>query len=93
MYIPLGVKTDYTLLSSLIKISDLINFALENKIEALGILDNNLCGVMDFYDNCIKNNIIISFNKNVESTPLEKATATLTRDFRYTFKFSYFSCS
>lgn len=57
MYIPLGVKTDYTLLSSLIKISDLINFALENKIEALGILDNNLCGVMDFYDNCIKNNI------------------------------------
>jgi DNA polymerase-3 subunit alpha len=57
MYIPLGIKTDYSLLKSLIKISDLISFGVENKLPALGILDDNLFGSIEFYDNLIKNNI------------------------------------
>lgn len=56
-YNPLGIKTEYTLLSSLIKISNLINFAKANNITALGLLDDNLNGVMEFYDNCLLNNI------------------------------------
>ena len=56
-YNPLGIKTEYTLLSSLIKIKDLIEFAKINNITALGLLDDNLNGVMEFYDNCLLNNI------------------------------------
>ena len=36
-YSPLGIKSEYTLLTSLIKISDLINFAKQNNITALGL--------------------------------------------------------
>ncbi len=57
MYIPLGVKTDNSLLQSLIKIKDLIPFLKEHKITACGILDNRLYGVMDFYFNCKNNDI------------------------------------
>ncbi len=57
MYVPLKITTDYTLLKSMIKIDDLIKFSLENKIEALGICDENLSGVMEFYNKCLENNI------------------------------------
>lgn len=56
-FLPLYIKTEYTLLESLIKIDDLINFAIKNNIKALTITDNNMFGVMDFYQKCIKNNI------------------------------------
>ena len=56
-YSPLGIKSEYTLLTSLIKISDLINFAKQNNITALGLLDNNLNGVMEFFDSCVANDI------------------------------------
>ncbi|MBS5862474.1 MAG: DNA polymerase III subunit alpha [Firmicutes bacterium] len=57
MHIPLKVTTDYTLLKSLIKMSDLISFLCDNKINACGICDENLYGVLDFYFSCKKNNI------------------------------------
>lgn len=57
MYIPIGVKTDNSLLQSLIKIKDLIPFLKEHKITACGILDNRLYGVMEFYFNCKQNDI------------------------------------
>ncbi len=57
MYSTLGIKTDYTLLNSLIKISDLVSFGVENNIKSLGILDDNLFGSIEFYDECLKNNI------------------------------------
>ena len=56
-YSPLGIKSEYTLLTSLIKISDLINFAKQNNITALGLLDDNLNGVMEFFDSCAANDI------------------------------------
>ena len=57
MYTPLYVKTDNSLLTSMIKIDDLIKFAKEHNIKSLTITDNNMYGVMDFYHACINNNI------------------------------------
>lgn len=57
MYTPLGIKTDYSLLKSLIKIEDLILYAKENGYTSLGILDDNLCGSHTFIKACNKNNI------------------------------------
>lgn len=57
MYIPLGVKTDNSLLQSLIKIKDLIPFLKEHNITTCGILDNRLYGVMEFYFSCKNNDI------------------------------------
>ena len=57
IYTPLYIKTDYSLLTSLIKIDDLIEFALKNNIKSLSITDDNLCGVIEFYNKCINNNI------------------------------------
>lgn len=57
MYIPLGFKTDYSLLKSLIKIDDLISFLKVHNIDSCGILDNNLFGSIEFYLSCIKNNL------------------------------------
>ena len=56
-YIPLHIKTHYELLSSLIKIEDLINFAQKNKVTALGITDSNMFGCMEFINSCKRNNI------------------------------------
>lgn len=68
MYTPLYIKTNNSLLSSMIKIEELISFALKNGLKALTITDNNMYGVMDFYKQCIKNNIkpIIGLEVNVE---------------------------
>ncbi len=57
MYTPLKVTTDYSLLKSLIKVKDLINFCLQNKIKSCGICDTNLFGAVEFYETCINNNI------------------------------------
>jgi len=57
MISPLFIKTENSLLSSLIKIDDLINFAVNNKIEALTITDDNMYGALEFYIKCKKNNI------------------------------------
>lgn len=57
MYVPLNIKTDNYLQSSMIKISDLVSFALKHDIKALTITDNNLYGAIDFYKACKNNNI------------------------------------
>lgn len=56
-YIPLNIKTHYELLSSLIKIDDLISFALHNDIKALAITDSNMFSCMEFYNKCKSNSI------------------------------------
>lgn len=56
-YVPLWVKTDYSILSSLIKIDDLIKRLSELKIDACAICDDNIYGTMEFYNKCRKNNI------------------------------------
>lgn len=57
MYVPLYIKTNYSLLSSLISIKELISFAKINHISSLGICDDNMYGIMEFYKECIKNEI------------------------------------
>ena len=68
MYIPLNVITDYSLLSSLIKINELIKKAKEYGFKAIGISDDNLCYVMEFYKACISNDIkpIIGLKVSIE---------------------------
>jgi len=67
-YIPLNIKTHYELLSSIIKIEDLIIFAKKYSIESLGITDSNMFGCIEFYNACKRNNIkpIIGLEIKVE---------------------------
>lgn len=51
------IKTDYQILSSLIKIPDLISYALKNDYKTLGIIDDNLSSSIEFINECTKNNI------------------------------------
>ena len=57
MFIPLGIKTDYEILGSLIKLPDLIMFLKQNNIKAFGIVDNNLSYVMECLSLCEKEDI------------------------------------
>ena len=57
MYTPLNIKTENTLLTSLIKIDELVDFALSNNIKSLSITDTKMYGVYYFYKKCIDNNI------------------------------------
>lgn len=56
-YGSLNLKSDYSLLRSLIKINDLIEYAKNNNINVLSLCDDNLCGSFEFYNACKKNKI------------------------------------
>ena len=56
-YGSLNIKSDYSLLKSLIKINDLIEYAKKNNLNILSLCDNNLCGSLEFYNACKQNNI------------------------------------
>ncbi len=56
-YVALNLKTNYELLSSLIKLDDLILFAKKNNLLSLAITDSNMFDTINFYDKCIENNI------------------------------------
>ncbi len=57
MFVPLKITTDYTLLKSLIKVEDLCDYLVKHNITACAIVDENLFGVMNFYNTLTKNNI------------------------------------
>ena len=56
-YVPLYIKTNNSLLSSMIKIEELIKLAKKYNIKALTITDENMYGCMDFYKLCLDNDI------------------------------------
>ena len=57
-YVPLQVKTCYSLLQSLNQIKNLITKSVELGYKAIAITDtNNMFGVPEFYNECKKNNI------------------------------------
>ncbi len=56
-YIPLYVKTSYSMLYSLCDIKKLISTCKKLDIKSIAITDNNMYGVMEFYKECIKNDI------------------------------------
>ena len=68
-YIPLNIKTDYDLMNSLIKIDDLVSFALKNNINSLGIADTNMFGTIEFINKCKSNSIkpIIGVPFNIDN--------------------------
>ena len=57
MYTPLYIKTENSLLQSLIKIDDLIDFSKKNGIKSLTITDNKMYGAYYFYKKCRENGI------------------------------------
>ena len=57
MYIPLFNKSNYTLLSSLLKIDDLIEYAKKNNLSCIALTDTNMYGTMEFIKKCEKNDI------------------------------------
>ena len=57
MYTQLYNKTNYTLLSSLLRIDDLISFAKNNNLTSISITDSNMYGTMEFIKECEKNDI------------------------------------
>ncbi len=64
MYIPLFNKSNYTLLSSLLRIDDLIMYAKSNNIPSIALTDTNMFGTMEFIKKCEANSIkpIIGLN-------------------------------
>ena len=70
-YVPLQIKTSYSLLSSLVKIPKLVEYAKKLGYKALAITDhNNMFGVPEFYNACKKNNIkpIIGLELTINDT-------------------------
>ena len=67
-YTPLWIKTDYSILSSLIKIDDLIDKLCSLEINTCAICDDNLFYVAEFYQKCKNNNIkpIIGLEINLD---------------------------
>ena len=57
MFIPFYNKSNYSLLSSLLKIDDLIDYAKQNNISAIALTDSNMYGTMEFITKCGKENI------------------------------------
>ncbi|MBR2678226.1 MAG: DNA polymerase III subunit alpha [Bacilli bacterium] len=57
MYSLLYNKSNYTLLSSLLKIDDIVSYAKNNNISAIALSDNNMHGTMEFINKCKKENI------------------------------------
>ena len=72
MYTPLYVKTNYSLLSSLITIDNLLNYLKEHNYSQIAITDNNMFGVMEFYKKCNNNGIkpIVGLEINLENDSL-----------------------
>lgn len=52
MYIPLFNKSNYSLLSSLLKIDDLVSYAEHNNISSIALTDTNMYGMMEFIKKC-----------------------------------------
>ena len=66
MFTNLYIKTNYSLLSSLVSIDSLIDYAKKNDIKRLAICDDNLTSTKCFYDKCISNGIIPIIGLDVE---------------------------
>lgn len=53
----LNVKSNYSLLSSMLKLDDIIEYALKTNESTACICDNNMYGTMYFYKKCLENNL------------------------------------
>ena len=65
MYTPLYVRSNYTFLSSLVKIDELLKRCKEKNIKQVALCDDNMIATMYFYKECI-NYRIIKYNNRKE---------------------------
>jgi DNA polymerase-3 subunit alpha len=56
-YTPLYIQSENSLLSSMIRIPELIKCAKEKGFTSLAIADNSMFGAIEFYNECLKNSI------------------------------------
>ncbi|MDD3341258.1 MAG: DNA polymerase III subunit alpha [Bacilli bacterium] len=56
-YTPLYIKTDGSLLTSMIQVKDLIDFAVKHELKSLSIADHSMYNVIEFYERCKKEGI------------------------------------
>lgn len=75
----LNIKSNYSLLSSMLKLDDIISHSIEKQIPYAALCDTNMYGVMYFYKNCLKNNLkpVIGLSVNIE----EKNIALYAKDY------------
>ena len=68
-YIPLRVKTSYSILTSLNNIKKMVSFCKESGINTICITDTNMYGVMEFYKECTSNGIkpVIGLELNINN--------------------------
>ena len=57
MYTPLYNKSNYSLLSSLLRIDDIVEYAKSNSLQSIALTDINMYGVMEFIKKCESNSI------------------------------------
>ena len=57
MFVPLKIVTEYSLLKSTIKIDALVSFLKKHNIPGCAICDDNLYGVMEFFNKMVANNL------------------------------------
>lgn len=64
MHIPLFNKSNYSLLSSLLKIDDVVAYAKNNHLPSIALTDTNMYGTMEFIKKCEDNSLkpIIGLN-------------------------------
>ncbi len=65
-YVPISFKSDYSLLKSLYKVKDIIDFATSRGSSYAGILDENPYAIMDFYEKCEANKLKCIFGQIVK---------------------------
>jgi len=72
MFVPIKVTTDYSMMNSLITVPSLIQKLISDHITVCGICDQNLYGVMEFYNACQGSNIkpLIGLEVTVENMEL-----------------------
>ncbi len=80
MYTPLYNKSNYNLLSSLLKIDDIIDYAKTKQLPSIAITDSNMFGTMEFIKKCEKVNIkpVIGLELNLDEFTL----VTYAKDYQ-----------
>ena len=80
MYIPLYNKSNYNLLSSLLKIDDIVDYAKTNQLPSISIADSNMFGTMEFIKKCEKVSIkpVIGLELNLD----EFTVVTYAKDYQ-----------
>lgn len=79
----LYVKTEYSLLTSLIRIENYVEYAKEQGLTHLVLADETLFGVMKFYDLCLKNEITPIIGLTIS---LEKQSVVLYAENYYGYQ-------